>query len=56
MGEYGHGGHRICAAAIQEALEASNNADMYPDSASSMLHGTFQGLLSSFYGDNTITL
>lgn len=33
-GEYGHGGHRIYAAAIQEALEASNNADMYPDSAS----------------------
>ena len=55
-GEYGHGGHRIYAAAIQEALEASNNADMYPDSASKYGLWDVPKVYYHLYGDNTITL
>lgn len=55
-GEYGHGGHRIYAAAIQEALEASNNADMYPDSASKYGLWDVPKAYYHLYGDNTITL
>jgi len=30
-GEYGHGGHRVCADAVIQALEISNNEKKYPE-------------------------
>ncbi len=55
-GEYGHGGHRLTAAAICEAVEISNDSTAYPESAEQ--YGTYDvpKTYLHLYGENKITL
>ncbi len=55
-GEYGHGQHRLSAAAIAQAIEKSNDASQYPDSASK--YGTWDVPKTYYhlYAENEIVI
>lgn len=55
-GEYGHGGHRLLAKCVTEAVEGSSDPSFYPASAEE--YGTFdvKKTYLHLYPENTITL
>lgn len=55
-GEYGHGGHRATAYAVQKAVEAAQDKDKYPDSAAKYGVWQVKKLYLHLYPDNQITM
>ena len=55
-GEYGHGTHLICSAALSESLEAAKDSAKFPDSAQKYGVHTVEKAYYHLYPENGITL
>ena len=55
-GEYGHGGHRATAYAVQKAVEAASDKDKYPESAAKYGAWQVKKLYLHLYPDQQMTM